>query len=195
MKFFHFKEKLTGHNLKMLILYLVIGFIVVSIFNGKSRIDLEAIAVSPNEQYIACFETGSGHKIRCFRADGSLAFCYDILPNISSGGFCTLWFQDDTLCALFYRTEKVVYFSLDGTVIKIVDQNDMEEPPTFPSFFREGRKYVFDGNRIDVVYDKSTFFGYWLFGAERYLAITPKNEETIIVYSWTAKSGVTEMPD
>lgn len=199
MEFFHeyfnFKEKLTGRNLKILILSLVIGLLMMSIFNGKCRVDLQTVAVSSDEQYIACFETGKGFQINCYSADGSLAFHYDILPDISSGGFCTLWFEDDTLCALFYRTEKIVYFSPDGTIIKIADQNDMEAPPTFPSFFKERHRYVFDGNQIDVVYDKCTFLGYWLFGAERYLAITPKNGETKIVYSWTAEGGITEKVD
>lgn len=192
MEYFHFKEKLTRRNLKKLILYCVIGLLLVSIFNGKCRVDLQTITVSPDEQYVACFETGRGPTIRCFHADGSLAFEYEVLPDISAGGYCTIWFEEDALCALFYRTDKVVHFAMDGTMLNISDGTDMEYPPNFPSFTKHRRKYIFDGSEIEVVYYKGTFVGYWLFGAERYLAITPKNGETVIVYSWTAGEGITE---
>lgn len=191
MVFLSLKERLSVRRLKMLLCYVVFGLLMVAFFSGKSRIDIESIAVSPNEQYVACFETGTGHKIHCFHSDGSMAFTYNIPVNISSGGHCTLWFEDDILCALFYRTDKILFFALDGSILNIADTTAEDSPPKFPSFSRRYRQYVFDGNEIDVVYDKGSFLGYWLFGSERYLAITPKSGETKIVYSWTAKEGIT----
>lgn len=191
MVFLSLKERLSVRRLKILLCYVVFGLLMVAFFSGKSRIDIESIAVSPNEQYVACFETGTGHKIHCFHSDGSMAFTYNIPVNISSGGHCTLWFEDDILCALFYRTDKILFFALDGSILNIADTTAEDSPPKFPSFSRRYRQYVFDGNEIDVVYDKGSFLGYWLFGSERYLAITPKSGETKIVYSWTAKEGIT----
>lgn len=191
-EFFNFKEKLSGRRLKVLMYSVAFGLLIMFVFSGKSHVDLEAIAVSPNEQYIACFETGTGHKIRCFHSDGSLAFDYSILPDISAGGYCTLWFEDDVLCVLFYRTDKIIHFALDGTILNITDSTTKESPPAFPSFFQNGHKYIYAGREIEVVYDKGSFFGYWLFGVERYLAISPKNGETKIVYAWTATEGITE---
>ena len=192
MDFNYFKEKLSGRRLKMLLCYVVLGMLMVAIFSGKSRVDIESIAVSPNEQYIACFETGNGHKIHCFQSDGSMAFTYNIPVDISSGGHCTLWFEDDILCALFYRTDKILYFTLDGSILNIADNTLEESPPKFPSFSQRYHQYVFDGNEIDVVYDKGSFLGYWLFGSERYLGIRYKSGETKIVYTWTAKEGIIE---
>lgn len=37
--------------------------------------------------------------------------------------------------------------------------------------------------------------GYWFFGAERYLAITPKNGETKVACAWTATEGTTIKTD
>lgn len=187
MEFLNFKERLSGRRLKALLCYVVFGLLLVFLFSGKSHADLKSIAVSPNEQYIACFETGSGYKIRCFHSDGSLAFDFGILPEISAGGYCTLWFEDEVLCALFYRTDILVSFSMDGTILEIVNHTPEERPPEFPSFSHKGSQYVFDGNEIDVVYNKGSFLGYWFFGSERYLSITPKGGETRIVYAWTAK--------
>lgn len=196
MDFFHIKGIVSKHAWKEVLFSAVLGLLMVFLFSGKCRVNLETIAVSPDEQYIACFETGrADNKIRCFHADGSLAFDYNIPANISSGGYCTLWFEDDVLCVLFYRTEKIVHFALDGTILKIVEHTTKERPPEYPSFSRKGCKYVFDGNEIDVVYNKETFFGYWFFGAERYLAITAANGETKIAYAWTATGGVTEKTD
>lgn len=186
-----FKERLSGRRLKMLLCCVVFGLLMVAFFSGKSRVDIESIAVSPNEQYVACFETGNGHKIHCFHSDGSMAFTYSIPVDISSGGHCTLWFEDDILCALFYRTDKIIYFTLDGSILNIADNTAEDSPSKFPSFSRRYRQFVFEGNVIDVVYDKGSFLGYWLFGSERYLAITPKSGETKIVYSWTANEGIT----
>ncbi len=192
MEFLNFKERLSGRRLKELLCYVVLGLLLMFFFSGKSHIDLETIAVSPNEQYIACFKTGNGHKIRCFHSDGSLAFDFDILPEISAGGYCTLWFEDDVLLVLFYRTDKVVSFSMDGAILEIVDYAAKERPPEFPSFSKRGNQYVYDGDEIDVVYYRGSFLGYWLFGSERYLAITPKSGETKIVYAWKAKGGIVE---
>lgn len=192
IEFFNLKERLSGRRLKVLLCFVAFGLLTIFLFSGKSRVDLETIAISPDEQYIACFETGSGHKIHCFHSDGSLAFDFNILPDISGGGYCTLWFEDDVLCALFYRTDTIVYFSMDGTILEIVDNTTEESPPEFPSFSRNGHQYVFDGNEIDVVYDKGSFLEYWFFGSERYLAITLKSGETKIVYAWTATGGITE---
>lgn len=194
-EYFNFRKKLTGRNLKMLILFSVVGILLVSIFNGKCRVDLQTLAVSPDEQYVACFETGRGSIIRCFHADGLLAFEYEAPLDIGNGGYCAIWFEEDELCALFYKTHNVVHFAMDGTILNITDGTDMEYPPNFPSFKKQRRKYIFDGNKIEVVYNKQTFAGYWFFGAERYLEIIPKSGEPIIVYSWTAKEGVTEKAD
>ncbi len=190
MDYLNFKERLSGRKLKKLLCYVVLGLLMVAVFSGKSRIDIESMAVSPNEQYIACFETGSGHKIHCFQADGSMAFTYNIPVDISSGGHCAVWFEDDILCALFYRTNKIVYFTLDGSILNIADNTAEASPLKFSSFSRRGHQYVFDGNEIDVVYEKGSFWGYWLFGEERYLAITLKSGEMKIVYTWTAKEGI-----
>jgi len=192
MELINFKERLSGRRLKMLQSYVMLGILMVAFFSGKSRVDIESIAVSPNEQYIACFETGNGHKIHCFQSDGSMAFTYNIPVDISSGGHCTLWFEDDILCALFYRTDKILYFTLDGSILNIADNTAEESPPKFPSFARRYHQYVFDGNEIDVVYDKGSFLGYWLFGSERYLAITLKSGEMKILYTWTAKEGISK---
>ena len=81
----YFVKRLSGRKLKVLLCYVVFGLLIVAFFSGKSRVDIESIAVSPNEQYVACFETGNGHKIHCFHSDGSLAFTYNISADISSG--------------------------------------------------------------------------------------------------------------
>ena len=181
------KERLSRHSLKMLLLCVALGLLTVALFSGKSRIDLEAIAVSSDEQYIACFETGNGHKIRCFHADGSIAFIYDIPVDISSGGHCTLWFEDDILCALFYRTKKIVSFNMSGTILEISAEMSEELRPEFPSFAYSNHQYIFDGKEIDVVYNKGNLLDYWFFGAERYLAIIPESGEMKILRSWTAR--------
>lgn len=170
----------------MLLISVILGLLGMMVFVGKSNITLDAIAVSPDEQYIACFETGSGHKIRCFRADGFLSFVYDIPVDISEGGYCSLWFEDSELCVLFYRSDKIVRFALDGTILETVNSTVGEIPPKYPSFYREERKYIYDGKKIDVMYDKKDFLGYWVFGAERCLTITSENGEEKIVYAWTA---------
>ena len=171
MDFTYLKEKLSAHRLKILLFCVLLGLLLVAFISGKSRVDLESIAVSANEQYIACFETGNGHKIHCFRSDGSMAFTYNIPVDISSGGHCTLWFEDDTLCALFYRTDKIVYFTTSGTIQKI-SMDATEE--------------------ISVIYNKAGFLQYWLLGAERYLAVIPKTGEMNVVYSWTARKHLSE---
>lgn len=189
------KGRPPRRRLIVLLCFVVFGLLMMSLFSGKSRIDLETIAVSPDEQYIACFETGRGHKIRCFCSDGSLAFDYEILPDVSGGGYCTLWFEDDVLCVLFYRTDKIAYFSMDGTILKITDHITEDRPPEFPSFVREGHQFVFAGNAIDVIYEKGSFFGYWFFGSDRYLAIKSHSGEMKVVYSWTAKESIVEKAD
>lgn len=192
--FFNFKERLSGRRLKVVLYSAIFGLLMTLLCSGKPYLNLalKAMAVSPNEQYIACFEPSAEYRIRCFQADGSIAFTYNIPVDISAGGHCTLWFEDDVLCALFYRTEKVVQFALDGTILKILDNTTKERPLEFPSFSRKGHKYVFDGNEIDVIYDKGSFLGFWLFGAERSLTITHKNGETKVIYAWTAIEGVTK---
>lgn len=185
---FNCKKRLSSLNLKVLVYSVVLGLFLMSLFSGKSNVVLKAIAVSPSEQYVACFGNGEGYKIHCFRADGTLAFAYDIPLEISSGGNCTLWFENDVLCALFYRTNRIVSFSMDGTLLGIDDNTTEETPPEYPSFSYRSHQYVYDGNEISVVYDTGGFFGYWIFGAERYLAITPKNKGTIIVMTWIAQN-------
>lgn len=192
MDFTYLKEKLSAHRLKVLLFCVLLGLLLVAFISGKSRVDLESIAVSANEQYIACFETGNGHKIHCFRSDGSMAFTYNIPVDISSGGHCTLWFEDDTLCALFYRTDKIVYFTTSGTIQKISMDATEESRSQFSSFSYRDHQYVFDGSEISVIYNKAGFLQYWLLGAERYLAVIPKTGEMNVVYSWTARKHLSE---
>lgn len=195
--FFNFKERLSGRRLKVVLYSVILGLLMTLLCARKPYLSLSlgAMAVSPDEQYIACFETSAEYRIRCFHADGSMAFTYIIPVDISAGGHCTLWFEDDILCALFYRTDKIVYFTLHGSILNIATDTTEESHPEFSSFSQRNHQYVFDGNEIDVVYNERSFLGYWLLGLERYLAITPKSGETKIVYAWTAKGGITERID
>lgn len=190
-KICNFKMLESARGRRMLVIFIVIGVALTLLSSGKYRMNLDAITVSPDEQYIACFESQT-HEILCFRADGSQAFTYEIPSDVDAGGYCVLWFEEDVLCALFYRTEKVARFSTDGSILEIVENTLEEDPETFPSFSHEGTKYIFRGNEITVEYNQRKFLGYWLFGAERYLAITPKDGEIKVVFAWTAKDGVIE---
>ena len=155
-EFFHLEDERSRRRLKMLLWYVALGTLITLLFSGKTSITLEAIAVSPDEQYIACFERNSKYRIQCFHSDGSLAFTYNILPEISAGGHCTLWFEDAALCALFYRTDKIVRFALDGTILDISKDATVDPPAKFPSFFCREHQLVFEGNEIDVV-DESLY--------------------------------------
>lgn len=190
--FSRFREKLLGYRLIMLILSVVLGLILTLLFSGKPylSLELEAIAVSPDEQYIACFEPSKEDRIYCFHADGSLGFEYTIPSEISAGGYCSLWFEDGILCALFYRTDKILSFALNGTILKISNGPHVDSLPKFPSFSIVGHKYVFDGNNIDVVYDKKSWGEYFCFNSERYLEITTSSGINNVVLSWTATEGM-----
>lgn len=194
LDFFNCKEESSGRRLKILLYCVLLGLIVILLCVGKPylSLSLEAIAVSPDEQYIACFEPGAEYRILCFRSDGSMVFTYNIPIDISAGGHCTLWFEGDILCVEFYRTDKVVYLTLNGSILNIAADTTEEDRPEFPSFSQMHNQYVFNGNEIDVVYREGNFLGYWLGGTRRYLAITPESGETKIVYAWTAKEGVIE---
>ncbi len=189
MEHFDCKKLLSKEKLIPLFCCAAVGLLLMALFVGKKRMELSAIAVSPNEQYIAFNESfewlGKGNrweKILCFHADGSFAFQFDISPDISAGGTCALWFDEDVLCVLFYRTDKIVRFAMDGTVLDTIPYTVEEDPPKFPSFEKSGHRYVYSGKAIDVVYDKCSFLGYWFFHAERYLEILPKCEEAKIVW-------------
>jgi len=197
MEFFNFRKKLTGHELKKLLCYIILGLIMSSFFYGKPYLSvyMGSIAVSPNEQYIACYEASAERRILCLYADGSTVFTYNIPVDLSAGGNCSLWFEDDALCAFFYRTHKMVCFTSSGSIQSIVDSTVEKYPPKFPSFSRKGHQYVFDGDKINVVYDDGSFLGYLLFGSERSLAITPTGGETKMVFAWTAKDGINEKID
>ena len=190
MDFLNFKKHVIQQK-KWILCYLAIGLLMVFLFKGKSTAALKAIAVSPDERHIACFEIGNGDKIRCFRSDGAPVFVYDVPSDISAGGHCALWFEDERLCVSFYRTEKIVFFSLDGTILDIARNTAEEDPPEFPSFSRNENKYVFKGDEVTVVYDEGCFLGYWFFGAERDLSITLQNGETKIVWTATSTEGIT----
>ena len=181
MDFFEVKRNKKKYRTPMLLLSVAFGFFMMFIFSGKSRVDIESIAVSSNEQYVACFETGNGHKIRCFSKEGSMVFCYNIPTDISAGGHCSLWFEDELLCVFFYRTEKIAHLALDGTLRDISEYMNDDTRSEYDSFTRKGSKYVYEGSTIDVIYQKNSPLGYWLLGLPRYLAITPKNTELKIL--------------
>ncbi len=185
-------KRLSSNERKILLISVVIGLVLDLLCSGKPFLSLsfEDIAVSNDEQYIACFEPL--HKIHCFRSDGSIAYTFDITPELSAGGKCTLWFDGDLLCVLFYRTDKIAYISSNGEVVDIVDNSSNDYSDEFHSFSKKGSKYVFNGNEVEVTYDKRNFLGYWLFGSERYLSVTPKGGETKIIYAWTAREGITK---
>ena len=187
MVFFDFNDILSKSKVKVLMCYIALGLLLTFLFSGKTSITLEAIAVSPDEQYVACFVRGDGYKIRCFYANGNLAFDFKVLSDISGGGHCALWFEEDVLCALFYRTDKIVHFAMDGTMLNIAKDTTEKSPPKFLSFSQMGHEYVFEGKEITVIYNKGHFLGYWFGREERYLSITPKGENINVVYAWTAK--------
>ena len=54
--FVHLKEKITVRELKLLLICIIIGLLIMCLFSGKTRRDIESMAVSPNEQYIAFFD-------------------------------------------------------------------------------------------------------------------------------------------
>ena len=185
------KRTLSKRAMIALLCSLALGLTIMLLFSGKSRIDLEAIVVSSNEEYLACFETGRGHKILCFCIDGSLAFDYNIPSEVSGGGHCALWFDADILCVFFYRTNKVVQFTMDGTILKTEYVATKQYPPEFPSFTQMRHQYIYEGDKIEVVYDKGSFWEYWIVDSERSLVIITEEGERNVVYSWTAKDGIT----
>lgn len=184
------KKLLSKRKIVILLCSAVLGLFIIFSFSGKSRTDIEAITVSPDEKYIAYFETGRGYKIRCFHSDTSLSFEFDVPSDVSAGGHCTLWFEDDVLCVFFYRTDKIAKFSLDGAMLCIADYKVDKHPPEFPSFIQKGHQYIYEGREITVVYDQKSFLGYWFFNSERYLAITTTEGKANIVDSWSASDRV-----
>lgn len=181
-----FKKNLTRSELNLLLISLIIGLLTMCILSGKSRRDIESLAVSHDEQYIAFFETGEGYKLRCYNVNSFQSFEYTIPSELSAGGHCVVWFETDTLCALFYRTNKVVSFSLDGIVINVSESGRDEYPAMFPGFSKKGSQYIYEGKDVDIIYNKCNVFAYWLFGSERYLTVKSKNGETTTLLSWTA---------
>lgn len=184
---FKYREELSQRKVITILCYIVLGLTIMLLFSGKSRVDLETIAVSQDERYIACFETGNGHRIRCFHIDGTQMFDYQVDPVLSSGGYCTIWFENEVLCVLFYRTNKIASFSMDGTILNIVDSSANRTQPEFYGFVQKKNQYVFYGNEIDVIYNKQSFWDYWLFGAERSLSIIPHEGDSIVICTWTAE--------
>ena len=196
MKRFNCNKLSLGHKLKKLLFSAALGLLILFAFAEKSyNIQLDAIAISPDEQYIACFETGDGYKIRCYHTNGLPAFVFDVPIQFSSGGHCTLWFEDDVLCVLFYRTDIVILLDMDGTILAVNDGTHEEPPPEFSSFLRKGGYYTFDGNEIDVVYNKGSFVGYWFLGEKRCLSITSAIGIEKIIWVATAIDGVMSNTD
>lgn len=187
MKHYRFSLALSPYKVKILLCSTALVILIMIVFSGKSRVDLETVAVSPSEKLIACFKTGDGPQILCFFADGTLAFEYNVNPDISAGGHCTLWFEDEILYALFYRTDKVICFSTTGTILKILDNEFEEYPIEFPHFDKTGHKFIYYGSEFDVVYDRGSFLGYWLLGTNRCLTILPKNGKAIPIMTWKAQ--------
>ena len=180
------KQHFTRNKLKHFLVCLAIGLLVMCLLCGKSRRDIESLAVSPDEQYVAFFETGEGYKLRCYRVGGSQSFEYAIPSELSAGGFCVVWFEADTVCALFYRTNKIAHFSTDGTLLNISESNWEEYPSEFPGFDKKGAQYIYEGTNVHVIYNKRNMFSYWLFGAERYLTVKSKNGNMTTLLSWSA---------
>jgi len=168
------------------IVCIVVVFVVNLLFFGKNRVDIETITVSNDEAYIAFFETGKGHKIRCFQADGTQIFEFQITPDISAGGFCTLWFEKSELCAYFYRTDKIVHLNLEGQILEVIDRTTEEIPEQFSLFRKNGHRYTYDGSKIDVIYERANFWSYWFLGEKRYIAIINIEGKNNIVYAWSA---------
>lgn len=190
MKILHYKEILKMRGARILLFSIFLGLLLMLIVSGKTNGTIESIAVSFDEQYVACFECIDGAKISCFQSDGLRAFTYQIPTDISAGGHCALWFEDDILHALFYRTDLIVCFAMNGIVLDIVKHTAEIKPLEFPSFRQSKNKYIYDGNRIDVEYYRSNLLGYWLFNDERYLSIIHNNRESVRLLSWTAKAGI-----
>lgn len=184
------KSSFSGTRLKVMILSVALCLIGILLFDGKTNIDLQAIAVSDDEQYVACYEDWKSGKIHCFHSDGSLAFSFQVTPEIRNGGPCLLWFENDVLCAFFSRTNKAVYFLLDGTILETANLTMAKSPTEFPGFAYADGRYTYWGSTIDVVYERRSFWEYWLWDKDRYLAIISPNGASRYVYSWTAKDGV-----
>ena len=191
MIFFNFSldKKLTKNKFWQLLLYIVLGLLILILFTGKSRVDFETIAVSQNEEFIACFETGAGHKIRCYSADGPLMFEYAIESDLSAGGFCELCFDEETLCVSFVRTDKTARLNMEGKVMDITENTDAEASAEFLGFSKDGHLYVYEGEEICVIYDRASFLGYWFFGASRQLSVERKDGQTIVLSAWKARDG------
>lgn len=179
------KKLLSKRKMVMLLCSAALGLFMIFSFSGKSRVDIEAITVSPDERYIAYFETGRGYKIRCFHSDASLSFEFDIPSDVSAGGHCALWFDEDVLCVFFYRTDKIAKFTPDGTMLYIADYKEDKYPPKFPSFIHKNHQYIYEGREITVVYDKKSFLEYWFFNSKRFLAITTTEGKENVVDSWS----------
>ena len=192
----HFKlrERLSARKSKAVLLWLILGLFMVLLFCGKPFLSmaLEAAAISPDEQYIACFEPSSEYRIHCFRIDGSKMFTYNVPVNISAGGNCSLWFEEDLLFAFFYRTNKVVQITLNGSIRSVIENVEERSRPEFPNFTRRNNQYVFSGDEITVIYDEKSFWQYCFLNEERYLKIVSKNGEQKIICAWTAKEGMIE---
>lgn len=182
----YLKKNFTVKELNLLLICITIGLLILCLLSGKTRRDIESMAVSPDEQYIAFFETGEGHMLRCYRVDGFQSFEYAIPSELSAGGHCVVWFEADTLCALFYRTKKVVRFSLDGTIVNVSKNNWDGYPLAFPGFSKKDSQYIYKGEHIDVIYNKRSIVAYWLFGFERYLTVKSQNGEIMSLLSWSA---------
>lgn len=186
-----FKKNLVKKTIIVVIIAAIIWLPAFLSPRGSTyHMKLRAIAVSADEQYIGCFETGDGFKIRCFRNDSSTSFVFDVPTEVSAGGHCTLWFEGDNLCALFYRTKIILYLSPDGTIINKKDGSTMKYPPEYPNFLHNGNQYVFEGKLITVTYDEGSYFDYLYFDGKRKLVITNQNKVPKEAWLADASDGV-----
>lgn len=180
------KQSFSSRAKKHLLIYLVIGLLILCTLSGKSRRQIQSAAVSANEKFIAVFETGEGHKIRCYCVDGSQAFEFLIPSELSAGGHCVVWYESDVLCALFYRTDKIARFSQDGEIMSISESKLEADLPKFPGFNRKATQLIYEGKDVNIICGDPFALGYWLFNLERNLVIEFENGETKTLLSWTA---------
>ena len=185
MKILDIKSILSNHNVKRILVYIVLGVFFLLLFAGKTSYKIQAIAVSLNEEYIAYHEH-AGSELYCYSADGTLQFRLDVPTDIHAGGNCALWFDGDTLFAIFYRTKTRLSVSMDGTVLDTARNVQGTYPAEFPGFAESNHRHCYNGNKIDVVYDHESFLGYWFLGESRRLIIIPKGTDEIIIWSATA---------
>lgn len=169
---------------KTTVIFVLTSIVLCFLISGYEDYKLSSIAVSPDGEFVAYCSFGYhiNQSLTLSKYNGTQLFKYEFAPEQDAGGVALVWFEENMICVYAVRTQIVMLFSYDGTILNSTELNDFEYPNRMEGFKKTFTTAYYTTSNGIYKYKNYDFISSFIFKKTRELTFTDNSGIEFIIW-------------